>query len=302
MVKAIEGIIAPLVTPFDEAGRLDAARAKGEIRRLLDAGVDGISPGGSTGEGAALTDGELAELVRLIRAEDPEIPVVAGVIRNSTPAAVSAGLAAKEAGADALMVTPVSYNVLVPDDEGNYKFNREISDRVGLPIESNNVEPQNTITAPLFGKLLEIENVVGIKQSVGGIMAFYEMKMVNGKRGKVFSATDDMLCSTYELGADGAISAILTVFPELCVEMWKDFKEGRREHALELQNRMYFTWQAIAGSQFPIRIKYALRLMGRDAGWPRGPICHMGEEEKRRIRGALEEGGFLETVSADKGE
>lgn len=43
MVKAIEGIIAPLVTPFDEAGRLDAARAKGEIRRLLDAGVDGIS-------------------------------------------------------------------------------------------------------------------------------------------------------------------------------------------------------------------------------------------------------------------
>ena len=189
MVKAIEGIIAPLVTPFDEAGRLDAARAKGEIRRLLDAGVDGISPGGSTGEGAALTDGELAELVRLIRAEDPEIPVVAGVIRNSTPAAVSAGLAAKEAGADALMVTPVSYNVLVPDDEGNYNFYREISDRVGLPIVIYNVVPQNTITAPLFGKLLEIENVVGIKQSVGGIMAFYEMKMVNGKRGKVlFSA------------------------------------------------------------------------------------------------------------------
>ena len=200
------------------------------------------------------------------------------------------------------MVTPVSYNVLVPDDEGNYNFYREISDRVGLPIVIYNVVPQNTITAPLFGKLLEIENVVGIKQSVGGIMAFYEMKMVNGKRGKVFSATDDMLCSTYELGADGAISAILTVFPELCVEMWKDFKEGRREHALELQNRMYFTWQAIAGSQFPIRIKYALRLMGRDAGWPRGPICHMGEEEKRRIRGALEEGGFLETVSTDKGE
>ena len=129
-----------------------------------------------------------------------------------------------------------------------------------------NVVPQNTITAPLFGKLLEIENVVGIKQSVGGIMAFYEMKMVNGKRGKVFSATDDMLCSTYELGADGAISAILTVFPELCVEMWKDFKEGRRGHALELQNRMYFTWQAIAGSQFPIRIKYALRLDGPRRG------------------------------------
>lgn len=229
--------------------------------------------------------------------------MVAGVIRNSTPAAVSAGLAAKEAGADALMVTPVSYNVLVPDDEGNYNFYREISDRVGLPIVIYNVVPQNTITAPLFGKLLEIENVVGIKQSVGGIMAFYEMKMVNGKRGKVFSATDDMLCSTYELGADGAISAILTVFPELCVEMWKDFKEGRREHALELQNRMYFTWQAIAGSQFPHphQIQRCVSWAATRAG-QRGPICHMGEEEKRRIRGALEAGGFLETVSADKGE
>jgi len=288
------GIIAPLITPFTQDDQMDEALLIREIKLLAKAGVDGISPGGSTGEGAALTDDELGRAVELVKKHAPGVAVVAGVIRNSGLAAVSAAQRARAAGADALMVTPVSYNVLVPDDEGNLNYYRTIANAVDLPIVIYNVVPQNTITPALFRRMLaEIPGVVGIKQSCGGIAAFYAMKMECGREGLIFSATDDMLYSTYELGADGAISAILTVFPEICVDMWQAVRSGDNTRALVLQNRMYKTWQAIGGPQFPIRIKYALKLLGRDGGYPRNPICHISEPEKERIRMALAEGGFI---------
>ena len=291
--KQIGGIISPLITPFDENGDVDLSRAKKEIRILLNAGVHGISPGGSTGEGALLNDDELVSLIRLVRAESADIPIVAGVIRNSTRAAVKAALAAKEAGADALMITPVSYTALVPDDDGNYSFYETISKQVGLPMIIYNVVPQNLISSQLFVRLLDIENVYGIKQACGGVPMFYEMKMYGGKKGKVFGATDDMLFTTYELGADGAISAALTVFPEISVDMWNSCKNGNREHGQALQNQIYFVWQAIQGKQFPIRMKYALKLMGRDPGYTRSPIVHITEEDKKNIETALRENGFI---------
>lgn len=289
----LQGIIPPLITPFDEKGELDEARIRKEISILLEAGVDGISPSGSTGEGAALDDDEIVRIITIVREIDSAIPIVAGVIRNSTKAAVKTALLAKEAGANALMITPVSYNVLVPDEEGNYQFYKEIGEKTRLPIVIYNVVPQNTIGVSLFSRLLEIPEVSGIKQSVGGISAFYEMKMVCGAKGKIFSATDEMLASTFQLGADGAISAILTVFPRLCVEMWNLTKQGEYDESLAIQNRMYSTWKAIAGNQFPIRIKHALNLMGRDPGYPRSPICNMSDIEKEEIRAAMQEAGFI---------
>lgn len=292
-LDTLKGIIPPLITPFDEQGNLDEKLIRDEIKILLDAGVDGISPGGSTGEGAAVEDDELERIIRVIREIDAKIPIVAGVIRNSTKAALRTALIAKEAGADALMVTPVSYNVLVPDAEGNFQFYKTLAETVGLPVIIYNVVPQNTISAELFSRLLDIPNIVGIKQSVGGIPAFYEMKMVNGAKGKIFSATDEMLYSTFDLGADGAISAILTVFPELCVKMWKLVQEGHSAEARGLQDKVYFTWKAIGGNQFPIRIKYALQLLGRKPGYPRSPICHMPEQEKQQIKMAMTDAGFI---------
>lgn len=291
--KKIEGIISPLITPFDANGDVNYDLVKKEIRLLLKAGVDAISPGGSTGEGAVLTDEELVSLIKLVRETDKDIPIVAGVIRNSTRAAVKAALAAKEAGADALMITPTSYTALVPDDEGNYNFYETIADQVGLPIIIYNVVPQNLISSQLFVKLLNIKNVLGIKQAFGGVAACYEMRMAAGNKGKVYGATDDMLFTTYELGADGAISAALSVFPEICVDMWKSYKKGDRERGMMLQRKIYFLWQAIQGKQFPIRMKYALKLMGRDAGYTRSPICHISEQDKANIERALRESGFI---------
>lgn len=286
MEAKLKGIIPPIITPFKKNGDIDEELVKREMKLCLDAGADGISVAGSTGEGPALEDEELAKLVKIGKGLlDHKHSLVCGVMRTCTRAAVKAGLAAKEAGADAIMVTPTAYNVLVPNEEGMYDFYSTISKEVKLPIIIYNVIPQNTISAALYKRLLDTTDyVTGVKQSVGGIQALYQDVIVSENKGKVYAATDDMIFSCFELGAAGAISAILSVFPKECCQMWSYAQEGRHEEGLAIQNSLYMKWQSLGGNQFPIRMKYALELLGRDAGYCRSPIVYLPENEKKAIR------------------
>jgi 1-pyrroline-4-hydroxy-2-carboxylate deaminase len=265
------GLIAPALTPFRPDGSIDYGRFRDQAAELLSKGMHGISPGGSTGEGAVLEDDELGRLVTEARAVAGDRPVVAGVIRSSTQSAVRTALAARDAGATALMVTPTFYNVLVPDDEGNVEFYRTLSDEVGLPIVIYNVVPQNEISPELFLRLLDIENVVGVKQSVGGVMAMYDMRLSAGDRATVFAATDELIYTCFTLGADGAISAVLSLFPEQVRQAWDCAQDGRHAEGLAIQSRLFEVWKVVRGPQFPARMKAAAAILGRDLGVCRSP-------------------------------
>lgn len=286
METKLRGIIPPIVTPFKENGDIDEQLLRQEMKICLDAGADGLSVAGSTGEGPTLEDDELVRLIKIAKSiMDDTQPLVCGIMRTCTKAAVRAGIAARDAGADAIMVTPTAYNVLVPNEEGMYDFYSTISKEVKLPIIIYNVIPQNTISAELYTRLLNTTDyVAAIKQSVGGIQALYRDIMVSDNKGKVFAATDDMIFSCFELGAAGAISAILSVFPEESCMMWKYAGEGKHDEGIRLQNSLYKKWQSLGGNQFPIRMKYALKLLGRDTGYCRSPITYLPEEDKKRIR------------------
>ena len=267
--EKIRGIIPPVITPFKENGDIDFDKLDKEMKICVEAGVNGLSVSGSTGEGPTIRDEELAELIAHARAAiGPDKPVVCGVMRTCTRDAVRAGLVAKEAGADAIMVTPTAYNVLVPDEEGMYTFYKTLSEEVDMPIIIYNVIPQNTITPRLFKRLLDdTKNVFAVKQSVGGVQYLYAMQQVCGDKGVTFAA--------------------LAVFPKECIEMWECAENGNFERGMELQDMIYPAWKHIEGNQFPIRVKYALSVLGRDGGYCRSPIVNLSDEEKAGIEEAF---------------
>ena len=115
----------------------------------------------------------------------------------------------------------------------------------------------------------------------------YDQVIYCGDKGKVYAATDDMLYSCYDLGADGAIAAILTLYPKECVQMWDCVQKGDMQTAKKLQDEMYPVWQAVVGEQFPRRIKAALELAGRKPGLPRSPILPATQVEKEQIKAAM---------------
>ena len=284
---APRGLIAPALTPFRVDGTIDYARFRDEqAAQLIEQGMHGISPGGSTGEGAVLEDEEIGRLVTEARAVAGEAPVVAGVIRNSTQSAVRTARVAADAGATALMVTPTFYNVLVPDDAGNTEFYQALSDDVGLPIVIYNVVPQNEISPELFGRLLEIEHVVGVKQSVGGVLALYDMR-VSAPGAAVYAATDELIYTCFTLGADGAISAVLSLFPAQVRQLWDCAQDGRHTEALELQAQLFAVWKVVRGPQFPARMKAAASILGRDLGECRSPASPVSPEVRTALQAVL---------------
>jgi 4-hydroxy-tetrahydrodipicolinate synthase len=289
-VERIEGMIPPIVVAFDSTEEIEVDLLRKDIRFLLSSGIDGICSGGSTSEGAVLSNAELRTCLEVIMEENTQkIPVLAGVIRNSTRDVISAALEAKSIGVDGLLVTPVFYYGATL--EGNYTFYREIGKRVGLPIIIYNVVPTNLISTRALLKISEIDEVVGIKQVDPVILA--EMSSVCSDKIRIYAACDELLYGAYISGAIGAISALVTVAPGLCVEQWKAFKSADQAKAMEIHRKLLPVAKSYKDRPFPGKIKKLLELQGRNVGASRHPILQPTLEEVSLMKECLQGAGLI---------
>ncbi|MBP1154894.1 MULTISPECIES: dihydrodipicolinate synthase family protein [unclassified Paenibacillus] len=105
---------------------------------MLSVNIGGISIGGSTGEGHAVSADELHRLLMITGDEvKGRVPIIAGIIRDCTRDVIAYAMAAQDAGADYLMITPVRY--FKPDAEAHFAFFSEISNTIDMPIIIYNV-------------------------------------------------------------------------------------------------------------------------------------------------------------------
>lgn len=266
--EELTGMVPPLIVPFTEDQEIDEAAFRQDLRYLIANGIDGISSGGSTGEGVLLSDAELRRCLELIGEENHDnLPVYAGIIRNSTREVIRAGLDARSLGASALLVTPVFYHSATDDE--NFDFYREIGDKVRLPVIIYNVVPTNLIRPELFSRIAELDWVIGIKQVDPVNLARIAAR---GGDYNVYAACDHMLYSSYVAGACGAISALITVAPGLCVRQWKAFQKGDQQEAMHIHRLLVPIVDAYFRLPFPGKIKALLNLQGRGGGVPRRPM------------------------------
>jgi 4-hydroxy-tetrahydrodipicolinate synthase len=141
MAQEMFGIIPPMTTPFDADGEIDEAAVRAQVCWLLDRGVHGLAAGGSTGEGHTLDPDELRRLVAtVVEAADGRVPVIAGIIVDSTRDAIRRGNALGGLGVAALQVTPVHY-LFHPDDDAMLAHFRAICEATGQKVIIYNVVP-----------------------------------------------------------------------------------------------------------------------------------------------------------------
>ena len=294
----IHGIMPPLVTPFDADDAVDEEAYRREVNFMVGLGVDGLVCGGSTGEGAALT---LEEARRLYAATVEEVrgrvPVIGGVITNTTVDAVARAKAARDAGMDAVMVTPVSYPASRPDDNGIVEFFRDIWEQVGLPIIVYNVLEHAPVRLHLWPRLVEIPGMVGVKESAGGnLETLTEIIDLVGDRVAVTFASDPILLPGYAIGAVGTISGINSVLPEMCLEQWRAMERGDILKARELHFRLHKVNRHIHRPNWNSRIKAAINLQDRKAGKARAPQQPLSDAERSDLAKGLSEAGVMVAV------
>ncbi|GAB3579719.1 dihydrodipicolinate synthase family protein [Amycolatopsis endophytica] len=288
MTLDLHGIIPPLVSPFTAAEEPDLGALRAEVRYHLDLGVHGLCVTGSTGDGQMLSaEDSVALAAAAVEETAGRVPVIAGIIRDSTKEVIRYGKAIAATGVDALQVTPVHY-LFQPDEDTTVEYYRRIAGETGKPIVIYNVIPYALIPATTVARVLnEVPEVVGVKQSGGNIHQLADLLHMAPEGGAVLTAVDDLLYPSYLLGARGAISATLTVVPELCLAQWDAVRRGDHQAALDLHNKQLPVWRAIDGPNMTARIKVALALQGRDGGHSLSPLTPVSAAEREALRAAL---------------
>jgi len=300
MLSWLRGVIPAVITPFDARGKLDEQALRSEVEYQVTCGVSALCAGGTTGEGAGLSRDEVRELNRVfVDQARGRVPVIAGVIPDTTDEAVDLGLAAKEAGAAALQVTPPHY-LFQSGIQELVSYYSEIHERTQLGVILYNVLPWGQVTAEGVGKLLEAQAIIAVKQSGSNMHQLADMVYHFGKQIPVLCAVDDLLYPSFVIGAHGTLSAIASVLPRHCVELYEAVQAADHAKALRLHHQLLPIWRAIEGvSGYYGRVKCAIELQGRRAGVPRHPHRPAGEKERARLSRAFQEAGILIPVRAE---
>lgn len=285
-----KGIIAAMVTPFNEREELNEDAVREIIRHLLKGGVHGIFVSGSQGEFWALEEAEKKRLFEISVDEvDGKAAVYAGTGAESTREALRLTRVAKDAGVDAASIITPYY--IKPNDKELISHYSTIAGKVDLPILVYN-NPDRTSGVCIDPEVLlklaeEHSNIVGIKDSSGDLTLTSEYIRKCGSKISVLAGRDTLICATLSYGGQGSIAATANVVPALVVEIYESFIKGDYEKAMEAQYRLAPLRIAFELGSFPVVIKEALNMIGIKAGPCRTPVLPMTAESRESLRKIL---------------
>ncbi len=296
MGERFEGIIPALITPFtDDLSAVDEEGLRENVSRLVEAGVHGVVPAGSTGESSTLSHAEHRRVIEVVVDEvNGKVPVIAGAGSNSTWEALELSTYAEDVGADAILSVVPYYNK--PPQEGLVQHFSEIAEAVEIPIILYNV-PSRTccrLEPETAAKLAEeYSHVIGVKEASGDLDTAQRFVEECPDDFLLICGSDEVFLPYLSVGACGVISVTANIAPELMIEMYKAWSKGDIEKAREIHYDLLPLHRAMFVETNPIPVKAAAEMVGMASSPPRPPLKEAREDTKELVRRELERLGLL---------
>ena len=300
-VEWMRGCATALVTPFGSDGSLEIERMRALVGRQIEGGVRLLVPCGTTGESVTMSEEENREVIRATVevARERGARVIAGAGSNSTAHAIDNSRAAREEGADAVLVVAPYYNK--PTQAGLYAHFRAVAEAVAdTPVVLYNVpgRTSSNISAETTLRLArEVENVVAVKEASGNLAQIMEILRGRPEGFRVLSGDDAMTFAMIALGADGLISVASNEAPALMSRMVDAALEARWDEARELHYRLLPLMDVNFVESSPGPVKAALTLMGLIEENFRLPLVPVQAATRERVREVLAGLGLLEETT-----
>ena len=239
---------------------------------LIEAGVHGIFPLGTNGEFYAFNNDEKYEIIKTaVEAVNGRVPVYAGTGCVTTKETIEFSLKVKDLGVDCLSVIS-PYFVSVSQDD-IYNHFSAVAKAVDMPILLYNIPARtgNNIDFKTVKKLMEFENIIGIKDSSGNFDNTLKYIENTNSRINVLAGSDSLILWTLMAGGTGAISGCSNVFPELMVSIYNYFIKGDIEKANEAQKKIRPFRNVMQMGNPNSVVKLAANLRGLNVGPARRP-------------------------------
>jgi 4-hydroxy-tetrahydrodipicolinate synthase len=282
-MKAIEGVITAMATPFEESGAVDVEAARRLAAHLLENGSHGLVIAGTTGECPTLTDDEEIELLRAVREEvGDDVLLICGTGTNDTRHSCELTRMAAENGADAALVVAPYYNK--PNPAGLRAHFEAVAEAVPeLPMVMYNIPSRVVINMPpdLLAELAAIENVVAVKQANDE-----ELGLIDGL--SILAGNDNTFLRVLEFGGAGGITVASHVAGPQMREMWDAAQDGNLARAREIDAELTPLYEGLSVTTNPIPVKAALQMLGLASGRMRLPLVPADAEQRAAVKTALE--------------
>lgn len=304
-MSRITGILCPNIVPFHEDGRIN----EGELRRivswLIDKGIHGLYPNGSTGEFARLSFEERIRVVEIVADENRgRVPILAGAAENNIDLVIEAAERYAKLGIRAISVTGPYFFKVSPD--GVEAYFREVARRSPLDILLYNI-PQfaNEIPVEVIRRLAaDCPKIIGTKDSSRDMPRFlHTLNVLRKTRGDftVLVGCEEILYPTLMMGGDGGTIASSGVVPEPIIKIYDDFRAGRHDECRRVQFKLLELIEAmLRAGNFPEGFRAGAALRGFRPGPPRQPMSGREKEflaeMQSRMACLLSECGFREAA------
>lgn len=289
-INDVKGVIPPVITPVDAEENIDKAGLERVIDYVLDGGVHGIFVLGSNGEFYAFDYENQKKAVEIaVEHVNKRVPVYAGASAITTKECVKLAKMAESAGADAVTVLTPMY--IRPNENEMYEHFKTIAKSTNLPVllYNNPDKTTNNISVSLLGKLSQIDNIIGIKNTSLDFSQTIEYIRItrNNPNFRVLSGTDYTIFGTLVYGGAGCVAGTANVAPKLVVEIYERFIAGDLEGALDAQFKLIPLRNAYNYGSFPVVMKDCMNLLGLQVGNPVKPIDHCSQERLDALKKIL---------------
>ncbi|MET4898399.1 dihydrodipicolinate synthase family protein [Sphingomonadaceae bacterium jetA1] len=286
----IRGIIAYPVTPFlaDDAG-IDEAAFRRVLDALLATDPAAIAILGSAGESAYLREAEWQRGVELgVEAVGGKVPLIVGIGELTTAAAVAKARFAERAGADRLMVIPVSYWKL--DETEIFAHFEAVAAATDLPIMVYNNPATSGVDMPpalLVRMVREIPGIDLIKESSGDIHRMHAIHELSDGTIPFYNGANHLALEALAAGAQGWCTAAPNLLGSQPARLVAHIDAGEMEQARALFYTLLPVLRFIVQGGLPTTVKAGLRLQGLEAGDPRRPLRPLAGERLETLRHLL---------------
>ncbi len=302
----LRGIIPATVLPLTADGEVDEPELRRYIRWIAGQGIRAVAVNVDTGEGPHLWHEERLRVLRVYKEElaGRGIPIVAGLGASFTAQAVRYAREYREAGADALLVFPITAYLGAPlPADVPVRYNRAVADEVGLPMILFTLQPAlggTDFDDETLARLLQIPQVVAIKEALFDAKRFREivgLVRAAGRPVTVLTGNDNFIWESYLLGAEGALLGACAVCTRTHVEVHAAAMRGDWATARERGDRIQKVVDAVFAApvrDYRARSKEVLVMQGIIAhAHMRPPLLPAGAEDRQRLKQALAEAGEL---------
>lgn len=276
----LQGVYVATLTPFAKDGSVDLTAFKRHVQFLIENGVHGLVPCGTTGESPTLSLQERIALTEICleEAEGKGVEVIVGCGGNHTALVLERILEAERVGCHGTLVVTPYYNR--PTQSGLLAHYLHLADRCKKPIVLYHVPGRTAVPIALetVKALFEHPRIAAIKEASGQYGYWLGLAAIARASGKILMAGDDDGYAIIQaLGGKGIISATANAIPATFVALHRLMTDGKWEEAFALQVRMVPYIKACFSETSPAPLKYALHRMGRMENTLRLPLVPVNE-------------------------